>query len=1201
MFHPRRNSAVSTAVGLRRFATRCRGVQFLCLFTLLCGLASAQTITSTLLGTVTDPTGAVVPGAQIEISNQATGAVRNTTADSAGLFRFLNLAPGTYQLNIKAPSFKSWILKEIAVSAAETRDVGRIALEIGSLTEQVVITAEATPVQVASSERSALVDSAQLKNLTLKGRDAFNFMQLLPGVLDTTDRNTIGTGGDGGISVNGNTTSMSNMVDGITDRDAGAASGVHFVPNMDAVAEVRLLASNYSAEYGRNSGGVVTMVTKSGGQDFHGSAWWVHRHEGFNANGYFNNLAGRAISPYRYNIFGWSVGGPVYIPGAFNKQKNRLFFFASQEFIRQFVPVSLQKRMMPTAAERAGDFSNSLDSKGNLIVIKDPLTGKQFTGNKIPADRINPIGQGFLNFLPLPNYTPAPGTSDYLNYNFTDNASYKRPVSDTVIRIDTYATSKLSGYFRLVQNEDRNDAIYQGIQWNQSTTNKGASMSQWHTNPGHGQSASVSYVFSPTTLNQFTFGHSMNNWTYVISDPSVLARSLIGTVPWLYPSKALTGLDDIPSINGMHAFFPSASFGGGSRPNPGGIGLGGYAGAYFNWNDIYVIQDNFSKVWGQHGLKAGIYLEKNLKTQPVNNNWSGAFAFDVDSLNPLNAGDGYANALLGNFTSYNESNARPLIQAAYWNFDFYVQDSWRVTSRLTLDLGLRMVHQESQYDRGGAFAVFQNSLYSAAKMPRMYVPYCDVTFSGTCPTGHRFAKDPGTSSVAPAAAIGLFVPGSGDPANGMQVLGTGNVSKYAYNMRTFAPGPRFGFAWDVLGNGKMSIRGGFGIMYDRLEGNQVYNMAGTPPSTYAPYIYYSNINSISGSASSGLIGPTGIGAALYGDVPFTRVQNASLTVQRAIPGGMVAEIGWVGNWGYNLNMTGGNMNSGVNGNNLNPVPLGARLTNIDSTNGKALPDNLLRVKYPGYGNLSRDILQGFSNYHGLQTQLQRRFSKGLMFGVSYTWSKSLGVTSYNSVLPDNTGFYYGPNSNYRKHIFAMNYSYNLPNLGKRYGNKLLGAFTDYWTLSGITTAQSGPPITPSCGSSTGAEITGSPNLIQRCLVVGDPMANVPAGRIYNPAAFALPQPGNIGNEGNNPITGTGYSNWDIVLRKVIPIGLGEGRVFKLELQAYNVFNQTQFNAWTTGANYSASSDASKLVTSNVGMPSATRPARILATSLRFEF
>jgi len=1153
----------------------------------------SQTVSSTLLGTVTDPADRIIPGAEVQIISQSTGATRSATTDVAGMFRFPNLLPGVYTLKINAPGFKAWTLRDITVSTGETRDVGRIALEIGSVAEQIEVLAEATPIQLASSEKSALIDGNQLVQLPLKGRDAFSFLQLLPGVLDTTNRDMISTRGDGGISVNGNVVSMTNLVDGIVDRDAGAASGVHFVPNMDAIGEVKLLASNYQAEYGRNAGGVVTMVTKSGTRDFHGTAWWTHRHEGFNANNYFDNMAGRARSPYRYNIPGWSLGGPVYIPGKFNVDRSKYFFFASQEFVRMYVPVSLQKRTMPTLAERGGDFSQSLDSKGNLIVIKDPTTGAPFPQNVIPAPRINPVGQAMLNYLPLPNYNPAPGTSDYRNYNFTDNASAPRPISDTVLRGDIYATSKLSGYFRMVRNRDTQDALYQGIQWSESTTKKGATMAQNHTNPGEGEAVSATYVFTPNTINQFTFGHSHNEWTYWTKDHTLIDRSLFGNVPWLFPDKKrIDQFDEPMQINAMHNFIPSVSFGGGARPNPASIGLGGYYAAYFNWNDAYVIQDNFSKIVGRHSFKAGIYAEKNLKTQPVNNAWNGSFSFDSDANNPLNSNDGYANALLGNFTTYTESNFRPVFKATFWNFDFYVQDNWRVTRRLTLDIGIRMVHQQPQYDQYKTFTVFREELYSPAKMPRMYVPYCDVPSSGTCPSGHRFARDPGTGVLAPQTVIGLFVPNSGDPATGMQVLGVAGVSRYSHTMRTFAPGPRVGFAWDVLGNGRLAVRGGFGIMYDRLEGNQVYNMSGVPPLTYIPTVYYNTIGALGAGGATGLLGPTNINPALYGKVPMTRVQNASLMMQRSLPGGLVGEIGYVGNWGYHINQSGGI--------NINPVPFGARFTNLDPTTGKPLNDNLLRPKFPGYANISRNKVDGLSNYHGLQTSLQRRYSRGLMFGMAYTFSKSLGVTSYNVLLSDNRKFFYGPNSNHRKHIFAANYSYDIPNLGRRLDNKILGAMTDNYTLSGILTAQSGPPITPSCGSSTGADITGSPNGTYRCLVVGDPKTNVPSGRIYNPAAFALPQPGTIGNLGNNALIAPGYYNLDMTVTKVIPLK-SERRVFKLALQAFNVLNHTQFSSWQNSLNYSASGDPGKLVTSDAAKPTGTRPARILATSLRFEF
>jgi hypothetical protein len=1161
------------------------------LLTLFCVTSPSQTITSSVIGTLTDQTNAVVAGAQVQIVNQATSAVRNTTSDSTGLFRFLDLIPGAYRLTIQAPGFKARVEEGIELSASETRDIGKIELEIGSQTETISVRAEATPVQLASSEKGALIDDNQLKQVTLKGRDMFGFMQLLPGVFDTSNREIISTTGDGGITVNGNTTSLSNMMDGIPDRDAGASSGVHFEPNMDAIQEVKLLVSNYQAEFGRNSGGVITVVTKSGTQDFHGSGWWNHRNEGMDANTFFNNKVGKQIPLYRYGIEGWSLGGPAYIPRHFNANRTKFFFFASQEYIGQFVPATLQKDSMPTALERVGNFSQSVNSSGKLVVIDDPAAGlTPFPGNIIPANRINAVGQATLNYMPLPNYSPSPGNSDFNNYNFTDLGSAPSPVRDTVIRGDVNLTSKLTGYFRWTSNSVNQQALYQGIQWSQSTTDPADKMVQLHTNPGDGYAVSVTYIISPTTTNQFTFGHSRNMWTYTIEDPSLIDRSLIGAMPFLFPSKTLV---PISTVNGMHNFLPSATFGGGNPPNPGSIGLGTYQGAYVNSNPLYIWEDNLSKVWGKHTFKTGVSAEHNTKLQPSTNNWNGSVSYAVDANNPLNTGDAYANAILGDFDTYTEANLRTVFKSEYWNLDFYVQDNWRVTRRLTLDLGIRFEHQQPQWDANHTFAVFNPALYSAASAPQLYQPYCSVSVKlpTVCPTADRFAQAPGTGALAPAAAIGLFVPGTGNTADGMQVLGVNGAPKYSYSQRTVAFAPRAGFAFDVFGDGKMAIRGGFGVFYDRLDGNQVYNMSGAPPLVYNSTVYYSTIDALGSGGASGLFGPATIGSYLYGKIPFDRVQNASLSVQRAL-GPVVVDVGYVGNWGYNLNQGGVNINN---------VPLGADFTDIDPTTGKVLATNLERTAYPGYGNVSFDRLGGHSNYNGLQTSVQHRWSNNLQFGLSHTYSKSMGTTAFDPLVANNEARNYGPLTNNRKNLLAINYAYRLPSPGRRLNSKILGAVADDWTVSGITLAQSGGPFTPGCTSSTGADISGSPNETVRCEVVGNPNANVPAGLLYNPAAFALPAVGSIGNLGSNPLVQHGFTNWDATVSKVVHIGWGERRVFKIALQGYNIFNHSEFNGWVTSGSYSASSSASALVTNNVGSATGTRPARILETSLRFEF
>lgn len=345
---------------------------------LCCASMFGQTVTSSLVGTVVDPADAVVANAPVTLVDAGTGAVRTATSDNGGAFRFVNLTPGTYNLTIKAPGFKSMTQTGIQVAASETHAVGNVVLQIGNVSDSVSVTAEVAQVQLSSSEKSQTVDGNQLNDITLKGRDLFGYMKLVPGVLDTSaTRDVTNPGAIGGITINGNTSAKNFTVDGITDLDTGSNGTVHYEPNIDAIQELKVLTSNYAAEFGRNSGGTITVVTKSGTQQFHGSAAWNHRHEGFNANSWLNNHTvtngqAAAISPYRFNVETYSIGGPAFIPKVANRDKKRLFFFWSQEYTGQFVNGGTKKQYTPTALERAGDFSQTFANNGTLIKILTP-------------------------------------------------------------------------------------------------------------------------------------------------------------------------------------------------------------------------------------------------------------------------------------------------------------------------------------------------------------------------------------------------------------------------------------------------------------------------------------------------------------------------------------------------------------------------------------------------------------------------------------------------------------------------------------------------------------------------------------------------------------------------------------------------------------------------------------------------------------
>jgi hypothetical protein len=348
------------------FMSEYRPIWILCGLVLLCSLAAAQTVSSSLVGTLTDSSGAVVPDAAITLTNQTTRVVLKSQSGSAGLFRFPNLPPGTYTLRIQVAGFKAYVQQDIVVSSSETRDLGRVILEVGNLSEQITVTAEATPLQTASSEKSALVSGEQLSAIALKGRDFFGLVSTLPGVVDTRNRdNTSNAGTLSGMNINGLPNNKINYtIDGVSANDTGSNSDIHVNGNIDSIAEVRVLTSNYQAEFGRKAGATISVVTKGGGRDYHGSAYWSHRHEQFNANGFFSNRAGRNADgspvlprvPYRFNIPGYTVSGPVPA-GGYNRNKDKLFFFFGQEFTRQRRNFDTQYRTMPTQLEREGDFS----------------------------------------------------------------------------------------------------------------------------------------------------------------------------------------------------------------------------------------------------------------------------------------------------------------------------------------------------------------------------------------------------------------------------------------------------------------------------------------------------------------------------------------------------------------------------------------------------------------------------------------------------------------------------------------------------------------------------------------------------------------------------------------------------------------------------------------------------------------------------
>ncbi|MBA3439886.1 MAG: TonB-dependent receptor, partial [Pyrinomonadaceae bacterium] len=1086
----------------------------------------AQAITGRISGTVTDPAGAVLPNVSVTVTNEATNLARTVTTDGDGFYTVTNLPAGNYIVVVEQSGFKKF-LKNGNNLTADGRLTVDLALETGEVTETVEITSSVgETVNTTSGEVARVIDREQVQNLALNGRNFIQLATLIPGSALLDDNQlalTTSLNVNGAQSVNGNRTNTTSItIDGSNNLDSGSNNSIVNNVGIDFLQEVKIQTSNFSAEYGRNSGAAINLVTRSGGNEFHGSLFEFVRNDRLDARPFFAPRRGKL----RFNDFGYAVGGPVTIPKLFNG-KDKFFFFLGQEWkkIRQDSSPSLTT--IPTVAERRGDFSLRLRGPDNVVgtaddgVLRNPANATTtcvgptvangvvtraavrtgcFPGNIIPANLITADGRALANvytiaaqqasrFVDTPTGSNTtfqqPNPFDFrqeilrLDYRFNDNHNiYGRYLHDTYDLIDPFGTFIGGALPTIPSNRLR---------------------------PGTGLQLSYTWLISPTLVNEASANVSFNRQR--IPPANDLYRR--DTYGFTYPQLFSGGQYDE------------------SIPDTTVSGFGGFNGAARSLlsptTDI-VFRDNVSITRGSHSVRTGILLNRNRKDQNGRPTYAGNLAYDTAG-NPNTTGNAFADALLGNFRRYSEAADDPLGFFRYNQYEAFLSDNWKINRKLSLELGVRYQYGAPIYTQANNMSNFVPGLYDPARAVA-------VRANGTI--------DPASITAGRNRYNGLIRAGDGIPEEELGRV-AGGASALIQSIPTGAPrglyegrhrfGPRVGFAYSPSEDNRTSVRGGFGMFYDRPEGNITFDQIRNPPFLQDVQYENGNLSQPSGGTASALAPFNTIFAIDPElDVPYT--MNYSLSVQRELPRGFFAEVAYVGNLGRHL----------IRQPDINRVPFEVLSANNALPAAQRASENALRP-FKGYSAIRQRVSDSNSNYHALQVYVTKR--KGdLLLTSSYTWSKALTDASDNGAdsldLSLGRAFNYGPASFDRRHVSVTTYTYSLPFFRDAGGWKraVLGGYE----LSGITRFQTGGYFTPSGGTTTGG---------RRADYIGGDV-NLPNGertvdRWFNTAAFRQAPDGRPGSAGVGIIQGPGRQSWDISLRKRFAITEGSGLELRAEL------------------------------------------------------